>query len=48
MEIDALLSAISSVGFPIVACVVMWKQNNNLQGTLKSLSETLVPCTCVR
>ena len=32
---------ISIVGFPIVACIFMYKQNLNLQKSLSELSSTL-------
>ena len=32
---------ISNVGFPIVACIFMYKQNLNLQKSLSELSSTL-------
>lgn len=36
-----LINAIGSLGFPIVACCVMFYQNSNLQKTLTDLSNTL-------
>lgn len=41
MDITEITTIISTVGFPIAACVVMWVQNGKLQGTLAQLSETL-------
>ena len=32
---------ISNVGFPIVACIFMYKQNTELQKSLSELSSTL-------
>ena len=32
---------ITNVGFPIVACIFMYKQNLNLQKSLSELSSTL-------
>lgn len=41
-EIVTILSqAISSVGFPIVACCLMFWQNSKLQETLAKNTETL-------
>ena len=37
-----LVQIISSVGFPIVACLFMFKQNNDLQKTLNEISQTMV------
>ena len=37
-EIEEL---ITNVGFPIVACIFMYKQNLNLQKSLSELSSTL-------
>ena len=36
-----LVQIISSVGFPIVACLFMFKQNNDLQKTLNEISQTM-------
>lgn len=38
MDVNTLISAVSSVGFPIAACCVMFMQNNKLQDTLKDIS----------
>ena len=40
MDINALTTIISSVGFPIFACCVMFTQNQNLQKTLTEISVT--------
>lgn len=37
-----IVQIISSVGFPIVACLFMFKQNNDLQKTLNEISQTMV------
>lgn len=37
-----IVQIISSVGFPIVACLFMFKQNNDLQKTLNDISQTMV------
>lgn len=42
MDINVISDFISSVGFPIVACAVMFKQNDKMQKTLSDLSATLV------
>ena len=41
MDIQAISQLIGSVGFPIVACIVMFYQNSKLQQTLAELSNTL-------
>lgn len=38
MEVEAVVSLISSVGFPIVCCIFMWKYINS---TLKDFTETM-------
>ena len=37
-----IVQVISSVGFPIVACLFMFKQNNDLQKTLNEISQTML------
>lgn len=37
-----MVQIISSVGFPIVACLFMFKQNNDLQKTLNEISQTMI------
>ena len=41
MDANILIQAISTVGFPIAACCVMFMQNNKLQDTLKDISVTM-------
>ena len=41
MDVNILIQAISTVGFPIAACCVMFMQNNKLQDTLKDISVTM-------
>lgn len=38
---ETLITAISTVGFPIAACCVMFFQNNKLQDTLKDICVTM-------
>lgn len=45
MEIENIVSIISSVGFPIFACIIMFKQNNELQKTLNDISITMALLT---
>ena len=39
--IQEIQELISNVGFPIVACIFMYKQNLDLQKSLSELSSTL-------
>lgn len=39
--LQVILQAISSVGFPIAACVVMWVQNNKMQATLAEITTAM-------
>jgi hypothetical protein len=41
MDVNILIQAVSTVGFPIAACCVMFMQNNKLQDTLKDISVTM-------
>lgn len=41
MDANILIQVISTVGFPIAACCVMFMQNNKLQDTLKDISVTM-------
>ena len=41
MDVNTLFNAVSSVGFPIAACCVMFMQNNKLQDTLKDICVTM-------
>ena len=41
MDMTGITSLISSVGFPIAACCVMFYQNGKMQETLKDVSVTM-------
>lgn len=41
MDITVFAQIVSSVGFPITACCVMFMQNNKLQDTLKEIAVTM-------
>ena len=41
MEVNEIITIISTVGFPIFACCVMFWQNNNLQKTLSDIQITM-------
>lgn len=42
MDINTLVTAISSVGFPIFACIVMFKQVEELRRTIESNTKVMV------
>lgn len=44
MEINEIISLISSVGFPIIACIFMWRF---ISTTLKEFTNTMVQNTTV-
>lgn len=41
MDYADIINLIGSVGFPIVACLFLFKQNDKLSNTLSELSTTL-------
>lgn len=41
MDVNSITTLISSVGFPIVACIYMAWSNEKLQKTLNELTNTL-------
>ena len=45
MDLSAVMSAISTVGFPIVCCGVLFYQNNKLVETITNLKETIADNT---
>lgn len=45
MDFNALLQAISTVGFPIVCCCVLFVQNNNLRDTIEENTKALLTLT---
>ena len=47
MEFETILQAISTVGFPIFACCILFKQNTKLTETINSLKETLIEQTTI-
>lgn len=42
MDIDHIVFLINSVGFPIVACGFMFKQNRELSQSIEKLNGTLI------
>lgn len=47
MDFNAVMQAISTVGFPIVCCGVLFYQNNNMNKTISSLTSTLIENTTI-
>ena len=45
MDFNAIMQAVSTVGFPIVACGVLFYQNNKLTETISELKTTLTENT---
>lgn len=47
MDFNTIMQAISSVGFPIVCCGVLFYQNSKLTETISDLKSTLVENTTI-
>ena len=47
MDFNAVMQAVSAVGFPIVACGVLFYQNGKLIETIGRLEKTLVENTTI-
>lgn len=47
MDFNTIMQAVSAVGFPIAACIVLFYQNNKLSGTIGELNKTLVENTTI-
>lgn len=47
MGFEEIMSAISTVGFPIACCIVLFYQNNKLTETIAQLKETLIENTTI-
>lgn len=45
MDFNSIMQAVSTVGFPIVACGVLFYQNNKLTETIGELKTTLTENT---
>lgn len=45
MDFNSIMQAVSTVGFPIVACGVLFYQNNKLTETIGELKNTLTENT---
>ena len=47
MDFATIMQAVSTVGFPIVACGVLFFQNNKLSETINQLNITLIENTTI-
>ena len=47
MDFNTIMQAVSAVGFPIVACGVLFYQNNKLSSTIGELNKTLIENTTI-
>ncbi len=47
MDFNTIMQAVSTVGFPIVACGILFYQNNKLSGTIAELNKTLIENTTI-
>ena len=45
--LDDIIQAINTVGFPIVCVIVLFIQNNKMNGTIAELSKTLTENTTI-
>lgn len=45
MDYNAIMQSISTVGFPIVCCGVLFYQNDKLRQTIDSLKDTIAENT---
>lgn len=45
MDFDAIITAISTVGFPIVCCGVLFVQNNKLRDTVEENTKAVISLT---
>lgn len=45
MDFDAIITAISTVGFPIVCCGVLFNQNNKLREIVEENTKAVISLT---
>lgn len=45
MDFETIVATVSTVGFPIVCCVVLFNQNNNLRDTLEENTKAIISLT---
>lgn len=45
MDFETIVATISTVGFPIVCCIVLFNQNNKLRDTLEENTKAIISLT---
>ena len=45
MDFETIVATVSTVGFPIVCCVVLFNQNNKLRDTLEENTKAIISLT---
>lgn len=45
MDFETIVATVSTVGFPIVCCVVLFNQNNKLRDTLEENTKAIIGLT---
>lgn len=45
MDFETIITAVSTVGFPIVCCGVLFTQNNRLRDTLEENTKAIIGLT---
>ena len=45
MDFETIIATISTVGFPIVCCIVLFNQNNKLRDTLEENTKAIISLT---
>ena len=45
MDFETIITAVSTVGFPIVCCGVLFNQNNKLRDTLEENTKAIISLT---
>lgn len=45
MDFETIVASVSTVGFPIVCCVVLFNQNNKLRDTLEENTKAIISLT---
>lgn len=47
MDMGEIMQAVANVGFPIVCCFVLFRQNDKLSATIEDLKITLIENTTI-
>lgn len=45
MDFNTVIAAVSSVGFPIICCFVLFNQNNKLRDTVEENTKAVISLT---